>query len=181
LASEPISAAFFVNLWICLCIPLLLLGNGSVNMSPWQGYNIWDVIFSAVRAVSGYYFFPELLVIIILLLLLSLSLSLLLLHTLHTNTMIPTGYHDCRISVAMTAPLPPYQFMRSPSCYCWLQETRSCEFLVACTSLTTSWKFVKFRSAALDLKLADIRTDGRSDRGQICLSLSKFVSCTQCK
>jgi hypothetical protein len=170
-----------INLWFYLCILLSLLGNGSVNTFPWQGGIIYGVVFYAVRVVSGDYFFPELLVIIMLLSLLSLSLSLLFLHTLHTTTMIPTGYHDYRISLAMIAPLPPHQFMRPSCCYYWLQGIRSWEYVVACVCITSVWKFVKLRPVALELKLADIRKTRQSDRRQIWLSLSEFFPYTQCK
>jgi hypothetical protein len=39
MASELISTAYFINpsyLYVCICIPLSLLGNGSVNTFPRQ-------------------------------------------------------------------------------------------------------------------------------------------------
>jgi hypothetical protein len=41
-----------VCLWVCLCIPLSLLGNNSVKTSPWQRRIVGGVVFYAVCAVS---------------------------------------------------------------------------------------------------------------------------------
>jgi hypothetical protein len=40
------------SLWVCVCIPLSLLGNGSVNTFPRQREIAGDVVFYAVRVVS---------------------------------------------------------------------------------------------------------------------------------
>jgi hypothetical protein len=40
------------SLWVCLCIPLSLLGNGSVNTFPLQRRIVEAVVFRAVRVVS---------------------------------------------------------------------------------------------------------------------------------
>jgi hypothetical protein len=40
------------SLWACLCIPLSLLGNGSVNTFPRQRRIVEGVVFYAVRVVS---------------------------------------------------------------------------------------------------------------------------------
>jgi hypothetical protein len=40
------------NLWVCLCIPLSLLGNNSVKTFPWQQRIVGCIAFSAVRVVS---------------------------------------------------------------------------------------------------------------------------------
>jgi hypothetical protein len=53
------------SLWVRLCIPLLLLVNGSVNTFPRHRGNVGGVVYYAVHVVSkkeGDYFFPELLV-----------------------------------------------------------------------------------------------------------------------
>jgi hypothetical protein len=126
---------------------------------------LFSMLFMSYKRKLGDYFFTEILVIIILLSLPSTSLSLSVLHTLHTITMIPPAYHVYRILVAMIAPLPPRQFMHPLCWYYRFQKIRSCEFVVACVCITSVWNFVKLRPVALKLKLADIRTDGRSDRG----------------
>jgi hypothetical protein len=41
------------SLWVCLCIPLLLLGNGSVNTFPQQRGIVGGVVFYSVRVVSN--------------------------------------------------------------------------------------------------------------------------------
>jgi hypothetical protein len=41
-----------VCLWVCLCIPLLSLGNNSVKTFPWQRRIVRGVVSYAVRAVS---------------------------------------------------------------------------------------------------------------------------------
>jgi hypothetical protein len=40
------------SLWVCVCIPLSLPGNGSVNIFPWQRRFVGGVVFHAVRVVS---------------------------------------------------------------------------------------------------------------------------------
>jgi hypothetical protein len=40
------------SLWVCLCIPLSLLGNGSVNTFPRQRKIVGGFVFYAVRVVS---------------------------------------------------------------------------------------------------------------------------------
>jgi hypothetical protein len=40
------------SLWVCLCIPLSLLDNGSINTFPRQRKIVGGVIFYAVRVVS---------------------------------------------------------------------------------------------------------------------------------
>jgi hypothetical protein len=43
---------FKESLWVCLCIPLSLLGNGSVNTFPRQRKIVGRVVFYTVRVVS---------------------------------------------------------------------------------------------------------------------------------
>jgi hypothetical protein len=40
------------SMWVCLCIPLSLLGNNSVKKFPWQRKIVGGIVFYAFRAVS---------------------------------------------------------------------------------------------------------------------------------
>jgi hypothetical protein len=45
-------AVGLVWLWVCVCIPLLLLGKNTAKMFPWQRRIVGGVVFYATRVAS---------------------------------------------------------------------------------------------------------------------------------
>jgi hypothetical protein len=58
--------------------------------------------------------------------------------------------------------LPPQNYVRPPRCYYGLYEIKVQKFVAASNTMRFVSKFVRIHRAVLEIKHADVRTDGQT-------------------